>query len=132
MWHVWVNGKVPRGLDMGCHVAPIYWSLVFLGKSCFGVHQVQIVDLHGRKTLRVGLATNPPTRWFLLLHGFIYINVSLYVKWAENPRRTSMRRCNMTLTLQICYVLACGWSVSLAFHHGTTRCDPAHCMLCWR
>jgi hypothetical protein len=41
------------------------------------------MDLHGHQALRVGWATSSPTGWFLRLHGFIYINVALYVKWVE-------------------------------------------------
>jgi hypothetical protein len=44
MASIQANGKVARGPDMGCHVAPIHW-LMFFGKIGFGLHQVRTVDL---------------------------------------------------------------------------------------
>ena len=57
------NGKVPRGPDMGYHVAPIYW-LVRLEK-CFVSMRFELETSGMDEGIRKAVIANPPSFWFL-------------------------------------------------------------------
>jgi hypothetical protein len=66
--YLWTNRMVPRGPDMGCHVAPPPRH-----KSGFVFTGVGTHDLRGTSTTWQGQATSPPTQYLLPLYGLINI-----------------------------------------------------------
>jgi len=70
---LWASGMVPRGLVLGCHMALIYWSMVWKSLNSTGVEPVTS-DPGGETLGRAGI----PTRSHYDLLTIVW---NLYLKW---------------------------------------------------